>query len=244
MSIYLDLAFFANFLFDAELVVMAHLICSKKIRPFRIFFAAFLGGVQGVLVFFPYFGILSLPPVSFLLSLLMVAAAICPCKKRDFFAFYIIFLGGSFFLAGIITFMNAQFFWSILLIMPVYGVITKIKKEISIKHSTVTLCYKDRKIEKTALYDSGNSVFYMGKPVIMANRKLVADFLGKDFLQADLESCEDICIIPYKTVGQSGTLMGIRLDSAIVSGKSYDGAVLGFFDENLRDEIVLNRIMT
>ncbi|MBR4723906.1 MAG: sigma-E processing peptidase SpoIIGA [Clostridia bacterium] len=244
MSVYLDLAFFLNFVFDAELIIMTHLICSKKIRPFRVFLAAFLGGMQGVLVFFPYFGILSLPPVSILVSVLMTTAAICPCKKRDFFTFYIIFLGASFFLAGIITFAKTRLLLGSLLIIPLYGVIEKIKKEIFLKRSTVTLCYKDRKIEKTALYDSGNAVFYLGKPVIMANRKLLCDFFGKDFAQRDLESSEDVCIIPYKAVGKSGTVIGIRLDAAIVNGKSYCGAVLGFFDESLNDEIILNRTMT
>jgi hypothetical protein len=241
MSVYLDLAFFINFLFDSELIILSHLICSKKIYPLRIFIAAFLGGLQGVLVFFPYFGILSLPPVSILISLLMTAIAIYPCKKRDFFAFYIVFLGSSFFLAGIIYFMRAEIIWGGLLILPIYRIVSKIKKEIMLKHSMVTLCYKDRKIEKTALYDSGNSVFYFGKPVIIAKKELLGDFLGEDF---NLESCEDICVIPYKTVEKNGTLMGIRLERAIVNGKSYDGAVLGFFGENLSDEIILNRIMT
>jgi len=244
MGIYLDLAFFANFLFDAELIVMAHLICSRKIRPFRIFIAAFLGGLQGVLVFFPYFGILSLPPVSILVSLFMAAAAICPCRKKDFFSFYIIFLGTSFFLAGIISFMRAELFWASLLILPIYCAVTVIKKEICLKRSRVTLFYKDRVIKKEALYDSGNAVFYFGKPVIMANMELLNEILGKDFTENALKSCEDICVIPYKTVGKSGTLTGIRLDRAIVNGKNYEGAVLGFFDEDLSDEIILNRVMT
>lgn len=240
MSVYLDLAFFLNFLFDGELIILSHLICSKKVRPFRVLLAAFLGGVEGVFVFFPYFGILSLPPVSILVSLLITAAAISPCRKRDFFAFYIVFLGSSFFLAGIITFVRAEWLWGGLLILPLYGIVTRIKKEILQKHTTVTLCYKDKKFTKTALYDSGNSVFYFGKPVIMAKKELLGDFFCKE----NLEECEDICVIPYKTVGKSGVLTGIRLERAIVNGKSYDGAVLGFFDDNLSDEVILNRIMT
>lgn len=244
MSIYLDLAFFLNFLFDAELIILTHLVCSRKVRPFRVFLAAFLGGMQGVFVFFPYFGILSLPPVSVLVSFLITAAAIYPSSKKDFFTFYIIFLGASFFLAGAITFAHVQVLWGSLLIIPLYGVIAKIKKEILLKHSTVTLCYKDRRIEKKALYDSGNSVFYLGKPVIIANKTLIGDFFGENIRVCDLEKSEDVCVIPYKTVGKSGTLIGIRLDSAVVDGKSYDGTVLGFFDENLNDEIILNRVMT
>ncbi|MCR4693267.1 MAG: sigma-E processing peptidase SpoIIGA [Firmicutes bacterium] len=243
MSIYLDLAFLINFLFDFELIILVHLICSKKIRPFRAFFAAFLGGMQGVLVFFPYFGILSLPPVSLLVSFMITAICENPRKKREFLNFYIIFHASSFFLAGIMTFMHANTILGALMILPVYEIVIKIKKEIFVKHSIITLCYKGKIIEKPALYDSGNAVFYLGKPVIFGNTRLIYDFFDTHFSQKDLEMCENVCIVPYKTVGKSGVVMGIRLDRAVVNEKIYEGAVLGFFDENFEDEIILNRIM-
>ena len=243
MSVYLDLAFFLNFIFDLELIILTHLICSKKIHTLRVLISAFLGGMQGVLVFFPYFGILSLPPVSILVSLLMAAICQNPLKKREFLSFYIIFLASSFFLAGILAFMRAKTIMGVLMILPVYAVIIKVKKEIFVKRSRVVLYYKDKKIEKPALYDSGNAVFYLGKPVIFGNIELLCNFFDTQLSKKDLENCENICIVPYKTVGKSGTITGIRLDKALVNGKTYEGAILGFFEENFEDEIILNRIM-
>ena len=239
MSVYLDLAFFANFLFDAQLLCLAYFICSEKIRPFRVILAAFMGGVQGVLVFFPFFGALSLPSVNFAISLLITLIAISPCKIKKFAAFYIVFLSSSFFLAGLMVFAKAGTVWGVLLIMPAYFAISKIKKEIFLKRTCAVLCYGGKRIEKTALYDSGNSVTYMGKPVIFGKKELITELLGDE----ELKSCENVCVIPYKTLAKSGTVMGLRLDYAEVFGKSYRGAVLGFFEEDTGDEIILNGSM-
>ena len=243
MSVYLDLAFCANFLFDAQIIVIAHLICSKKIRPLRVFFAALMGGVEGVLVFFPYFGILSLPPINAAVSVLMTAIAICPCRVRQFLRFYIVFMSASFFLAGFMTFLSAGALWGSLLILPTCLMLKRIKDEIFLKRADAVLYFNGKRVEKRALYDSGNCVFYLGKPVIFGNKKLFFDLFGKDSSEEELKTCEKMCVIPYKTVGKSGTVMGIRLDKAVVDGKCFDGAVLGFFEENLRDEIILNGTM-
>lgn len=243
MSIYLDSAFFINFLFDLEIIIFAHFVCTKKICALRVFCSAFLGGMQGVLVFFPYFDILSLPPVSLIVSLLMTAICQSPGRIREFLSFYIIFLASSFFLAGIMTFMHAKNITGLLFILPVYAIVMTIKKKIFVKESRITLYYKDKIIEKTALYDSGNAVFYSGKPVIFGNIDLLCDILDTDFPKMDLEKCEKVCIVPYKTVGKSGIIKGIRLDRVTVNGKNYENAVLGFFEEKLEDEIILNRIM-
>ena len=130
MSVYLDLAFLINFLFDIELLWITHIICSEKIRPFRIFLAAFMGGLQGVVVFFPFFSALSLPPVNFLISLIMVFTAVSPCKIGKFITFYIIFVSASFFTAGLTVFMHADALMGILLVLPCYFLIVKIKKEL------------------------------------------------------------------------------------------------------------------
>lgn len=239
MSVYIDLAFLANFLFDAQLLCLASVICSEKIRPVRILLAAFMGGIEGVLVFFPFFVALSLPSVNFAVSLLIVAIAAAPCKIRKFVAFYIVFVSSSFFLAGLMAFVRAGTFWGILLILPCYFAIAKIKKELFLKRTRVILRYGGKKIEKQALYDSGNSVTYLGKPVIFGNKELICELLGGE----SLDTCKNVCIIPYKTLGKSGTVKGIRLDNAVICGKSYSGVVLGFFDESFKDEIILNGMM-
>lgn len=243
MSVYLDLAFIISFLFDFELIMLAHIICSKKIHPFRVFFSAFVGGMQGVLVFFPYFGILSMPPASFAVSVFMAAVCTDIRKKREFLSFYIVFLSMSFLLAGMMMFVNSSTLMGILLIFPVWIVAEKIKKTIFARRSNVVLYLGNKSIESNALYDSGNAVFYLGKPVILANREIFCKLFGKDFQKNDLDRLENVCKVPYKAVGNSGILTGVILDKAVVNGKSYEGVVLVFFEGNFDDDVILNRIM-
>ena len=158
---------------------------------------------------------------------------------KKFITMYIIFMSSSFILAGLMMYTRAGTFWGIMLILPAYCAIARIKKELFLKRTKAVLCYGGRRIERRALYDSGNSVTYMGKPVIFGNKELIPEFLGDE----DIEACGNICVIPYKTLGKSGTVLGIRLDHAEVYGKSYAGAVLGFFDGAVRDEIILNGTM-
>ena len=240
MRVYLDIAFFVNFIFDAEILFLMLTITSKKITYKRLIFAALLGGLQGVFVFFPYFRILSLPPVSFLVSLLMVFIAAKPSTKREFFENYLIFLMTSFLFGGVMTFLKLRAVFSTLLILPVYLGILKIRQKIFKKRTRITLCYKGKNLERDAVYDSGNTVFYFGKPVIFGSKRLFCDILDRDL--SDMKY-EDFCLVPYKCVGKSGIAKGIRLDKAVVSDKNFDGTVFCYFDEDLNDEVILNGVM-
>ena len=246
MAVYLDIAFLINFLFDAEILFLTLVLLSKRITYRRIVFAAFLGGLQGVFVFFPYFRILSLPPVSFLTPLLMVIIATKPVSVREIFEGYMFFLTSAFLVGGAMAFLKLKIIFALLLILPLYLAILNIRKNIFKKHTSVTLFYKGKKIEKQAVYDSGNMVFYCGKPVIFGSKKIFFELTDRNFADSNILSeinADDLCMVCYKTVGKSGIAAGIRLENAVVSGKSFDGAVICMFDGGLKDEIILNGIM-
>lgn len=246
MYIYLDLAFLLNFLFDAEIIFLTHVFLSKKVAYSRMVFAAFLGGLEGVFVFFPYFRILSLPPVSFLAALFMVIIAVKPVSAREAFEGYIFFLTAAFLIGGAMAFLKLKIIFGLFLILPLYMAILNIKKRIFKKHTSVTLCYKGRKIEKNAVYDSGNTVSYYGKPVIFGNKTIFFEILDKKNEVGGILSeinKEDLCIVSYKTVDRNGIAAGIRLENAVVSGKSFEGTVICLFEGGLKDEIILNGIM-
>ena len=110
----------------------------------------------------------------------------------------------------------------------------------------ILLSYKGKKIEKNAVYDSGNTVFYYGTPVIFGSKTIFFEILGKNFEDSDILTeigAEDLCMVSYKTVGKSGIAKGIRLENAVVSGKSFEGTVICLFEGDLKDKIILNSIM-
>ncbi|MBR4173466.1 MAG: sigma-E processing peptidase SpoIIGA [Clostridia bacterium] len=126
MSVYLDVAFLINFLFDAEIIILTLKIASKKIAYLRVVFAAFVGGMAGVFVFFPYFRILALPPISFSVLALMLYIAGNLKSKKDFFEIYIIFLINAFLFGGIMTFLRLKATFGLLVILPVYHAVSGI----------------------------------------------------------------------------------------------------------------------
>lgn len=243
MSVYLDIAFFVNFIFDAEILFLVLTVTSKKITYFRLFLSALMGGLQGVFVFFPYFRILSLPPVSFLVSFLMVYIAVKPLTKKELFENYLVFLLTAFLLGGAMTFLKIKAIFGVLLILPLYLGIGKIRRKIYKKNIKVTLCYKEKVLERDAVYDSGNTAFYFGKPVIFGSKGLFYEITGGEQSGFNEDNSKNFCLVPYRCVGKSGIAKGIRLDSAIVSDKSFDGTVLCCFEEKLTDEVILNGIM-
>ena len=243
MSVYLDIAFFINFLFDAEILFLLLKVASKKITYSRLFISALLGGLQGVFVFLPYFRILSLPPVSFLVSFFMVFVAVNPQSKKELFGSYIIFLMIAFFFGGAMTFFRLKAILGLLMILPLYFGLIKIRRKIFKKKINVTLVYKGKILERDAVYDSGNTVQYFGRPVIFGNKRLFYEIVGKKQIMPNEENATDFCLVPYKCVGKSGIAKGIRLDRAVVSDRNFDGAVFCCFEENLTDEVILNGIM-
>ena len=246
MSVYLDVAFFINFMFDAQIILLTLTVISKKIVYPRIIFSAFLGGLQGVLVFFPYFRILSLPPVSFLVSLLMVFTAVNPNSLKELFEGYIFFLIASFLIGGAMAFLKLRVIFGLLLIFPLFLTIQNIRNKIFRKNTRVILCYKGKMIETNAVYDSGNTVSYFGSPVIFGSREIFREIMDKDIPDQEMlygEDSGDLCLVTYKSMGKSGICAGIRLENAIVSEKNYEGTVICLFEGNLEDKVILNSVM-
>ena len=246
MKVYLDVAFLVNFLFDAEIIFLTLVLFSRRIVYHRIIFAAFLGGLQGVFVFFPYFRILSLPPISFLASAVMVIISLKPACIKDFFEGYIFFLLTGFLFGGAMTFLRLKAIFGVLLVIPAYFGIVGVRSRIYKKRTKVTLFYNGKKIEKDAVYDSGNSVFYLGKPVIFGGRQVFSEILNDDFSENNILNAinpKDMCIVPYKSMGKSGITAGIRLENAVIGRKDFKNAVICLFDGDLKDEVVLNGVM-
>lgn len=247
MTVYADILFLINFAFDAEILAILCKIYSKKIPPFRFLLSACLGGFAGVFAFIPYFEILSRPPARFILPIIMTALVFLPCKKGRLAGAAVSFTAISFLFSGAIHFFGMSALSGLLLPAILYPAICIVRKNIKRKRSTALLKYKDRKISGEGFFDSGNLLKSGGAPVILGSRAIFESLFGKGFrIEAVSEwtDSEDIRLVPYSTLGKSGAVLGIKLDSAVIDGKSYDNTVLAYCEDNFSEDLILNATMT
>ncbi len=247
MTVYADIVFLINFAFDAEILLILLKLYSKKIPYVRFLLSTCIGGLQGVFVFIPYFRMLCTPPARFLIPLLMVSAVFLPCKVKELMSAWISFLTISFVFSGAINFFNLKAVYGLLLLVPIYVSILAIKRGIKKRKKSVILVYQDKRISQEGFLDSGNMLHYNDRPVILAKADVFEKLFGSGFkISAAMEwiDIKDFCFIPYTALGKTGAIFGIKLDFAIVSGKRYDGVVLGYCEDNFSDHLILNSVMT
>lgn len=247
MTVYADILFLINFAFDAEILAILCKVYSKKIPPLRFLLSACMGGLAGVFVFIPYFKILSLPPARLILPIIMTALVFLPCKKGRLAGAAAVFTVISFLFSGAIHFFGMSAFSGLLLPAGLYPAICIVKKNIKKKRSTAVLKYKDRKISEEGFFDSGNLLKSGGAPVILGSCAVFERLFGKGFrIEAVSEwaDSEDIRLVPYSTLGKSGAVLGIRLDSAVIDGKTYADTVLAYCEDDFSEDLILNAVMT
>lgn len=247
MTAYIDVSFFVNFAFDAELLMILCKVYSKKISPARLFASAALGGLVGVFVFVPYLEILARYPARFIMPIFMVYIVFAPCPFKDFIGKYISFITVSFILSGAILFFKLGAFSGLLIPVPVYFAICILRKNIRKKRSEVILEYEDKRISAEGFYDSGNMLLSGGLPVILGNDRIFEKLLGCSVSDENLFYLTkrfNMRIIPFLSLGRSGTVMGIKLNRIWVDDKEYDNVVLAYAGNKFSDELILNSIMT
>lgn len=244
MTVYVDALFLMNFIFDAQLLFILCKIYSKKASAAKILLSAVSGGLMGVLAFVPYFTILLWPPTQAAFSVLMVFGVFYPCRPKQLLGAATAFLGIAFATAGAMSFFECNG----LVIMPIliYLPIVAIKKNIKKGRMKTILVYKGKMCEEEGFSDSGNMLSYGGCPVLVGSESVFKRLLGDGFNEKGvLEWADkrDVRIIPYRALGKSGAVLGIRLDYAEVCGKRYYGAILAYCDEKISENLILNSAM-
>lgn len=246
MVIYADVVFFVNFMFDAVLLFALYKFQSRKIRPFRLLAAAFLGGGLGVAVLIPYLQPFLSAATRFVLPFVMSAICFLPCSFKTVVVGGIYIFSLSFLFAGMMGFFGASAVFGILITIPVLLCFGKIKRNFGKKYRKTVLVYKDKKVVTEGFLDSGNLLSYKGIPVILAKNKIFQELFGEGFNISGISEwidIEDLRYVSYSSLGKNGVIPGVLIDSASVDGKIFDKVILGYLGENFSEQVILASVM-
>ena len=243
MTVYADVLFLINFIFNSETLILLCKIYSKKIPKIRLFVSAILGGVISVFAFIPYLEFFARTPASFILPAIMILLVFYPVKYIDFFGRYLSFLAISFMLSGAVIFFGLGTLSAILLPLPIYFAICILRKNVKKKKGNVILEYDGKKIEVEGFFDSGNMLLSGGLPVILGNGRVFRKLFGCEFSNKNIHSLSEkfeMRIVPYISLGKTGTVFGVKLNRIWVDGKEYNDIVLAYAGDKFLDDLVLN----
>lgn len=247
MTVYADVAFFINFAFDAEILLLLCKIYWKKAPILKIILASCLGGLLGVFAFIPYLEILARTPARVIMPVFMVYIVFYPFERRAFFSRYLSFLAISFVMCGLINFLGLNTFAGLFLIIPVYLLICILRKNINKKKGEVVLEFKNKSLTADGFFDTGNMLFSGSLPVILGSERIFKELLDCEISKENIMSLAkryEMRIIPYISLGKVGTVMGIKLDRVWVDGKKYEDVVMAYAGSRFSDDLILNSIMT
>ena len=252
MTVYADVLFFVNVMFDCLILALLARCMTVRIRAVRLIGASAAGAAGTAAVF--------CIDVSAVLSLalrLLIAAVMIVCAfglRRRSIVYFLIFillteiLSGTVILIisavsgnvnsviknGIVYFdiSGAAFFFSLLISYPAAFFMFGLLKERRRKRLyEIKIEYNGKTAAVTALYDSGNLLKepVTGKSVIVAEWDAVKDILG-----GDLSGLEGIWFIPYRAVnGENGSVPAFLADNVTISGKETGRIFIGMTKNEL-----------
>lgn len=239
--VYLDVFFLINFIMDYIVLKLTSLVMRKKTRKLRIFAATIFGAVYSVIIIQPL-----LHHLRFVTFISIAAACIMVWIAFGFgdivtYLKNIVFLACvSFMLGGVMNYLyyttdlgkhinnvihgtsnqvvNARKFIFVtfvayIILLIVCKVIMAHKRELNLLFE-VKLSRRGKSVVTKALFDTGNSLVepVSGSMVHIAEYKIL-----KPMLEGDESAKENICVIPFHSVGEeNGMLYGIRIDEMVV----------------------------
>lgn len=241
--IYLDTLFFINFICDYLLLLCSAKICGSEIRRLLMIIAACLGGFYACLCTLPAAEWLTHPLIKCVCSIFLCIIAFwnaphlltCTCMFL-----LLSFAAGGLFSAASITFgsilyLPIDFKTVMASFLLLYGILTLIFKKLpSIQKRTykqIHVRHREYIAEFIALQDSGNELCdpITNLPVMICSPCALAPLFpyqnlttpDAQELYLKLSSCNhtsSLKLIPYRTITQSGLLVGFHPDYITVDG--------------------------
>ncbi len=255
MKIYLDLILILNFFIDFILIISTGIILKRKIDIKKITISSFIGSLSILLLFYS-FNSLDLFIIKFILSIIMIIISY-PRKDIKYIGynliiFYIvsIFLGGALYLlniqfsykhTGLIFFNNGLSINFIIIIVSSPMIIyLYIKEQRIIKNKynnyyKVNIYINDNEVICTGYIDSGNTLTYKSRPVILIDKRKVI-FLNEGYR-----------VIPYKVVNKIMMLKIYKCDKVTINNNTFKNIYLGISDNDFNidgvDVLLNNKLM-
>ncbi len=241
MKVYIDLLLIFNFLIDLLLLMSVSLILKRMTSFNHLVLGAFLGSLSVLILFLPISNLLLLF-LKIIVSILMIISTFSYrnfsyfIKNIGYFYFASMILGGMIYLwnttfsyEGVASsFISNSYqlnFFGLLLLSPVciayYVRKMKSMREQYQFYKTITFSLGDSLINGVGFCDSGNTLTYKNRPVILASKEKV-DTKSKTFF------------LPYRTVQGVSLLKCISLKEVWIEGSRWRNVYLGIMDEDIR----------
>lgn len=220
MIIYVDVLLIFNFVIDLLLLLSVAVTLKRKVSFYSIVSGAFVGSFSIILLFYEFNNI-ELFFLKFMISIIMILVAF---KYRDikyfiknisYLYFSSIILGGGIYLFNnMVSLENNNFkfisngyqlnFIGMLILSPllIAYYVRKIKtlKEHTQYRYYTSIKYKDKNIEGIGYIDSGNSLTFKRKPVVLISSSLI------NF------EIDDYTLLPYQALNHIGIVKCFKID--------------------------------
>ena len=254
MTVYIDLIFFMNFIYDFLLLITVGLILKRRVRLWHYLLGAFIGAICLILLF--------LPITSFLLFFLKILFSILMCLCCFGFISISYTLNNitflymcSVILAGFLYFLNLEFslehsgiiffangfsinYVLLLIISPVilffyYKSIKLTKRAYALYHH-IEIVFENEHYKLLALLDTGNSLKdpITNKPVII---------IKKNTLKG-IYNIRSPMYIPFNTIKGSGLMRCYKPSFIVINNQKIYGYLVGECEYKFSDgvECILN----
>lgn len=241
MKVYIDLLLIFNFFIDLLLLMSVSLVLKRMVSFYRLCLGSFIGSLSVFILFFPISNILLI----FLKVIVSIAMIISTFSFKDiqyffknmgYFYFASILLGGMIYLwnttfsfeGATSSFISNSYqlnFLGLLILSPIFIAyyIRKMKamKEQYQFYKTIFFALEDKKIEGIGFCDSGNTLTYKSRPVILVSKDKIPMKVSTFF-------------IPYQTVHGMGLLQCFSVNEIWIEGNSWKNVYLGIMDNDIR----------
>ncbi len=237
MTVYIDGVLFINFAFDFLLLLTTAIILKRNVKIFNIIIGAFLGSLSVLILFFPINSI-QLFIIKVYLSILMNLATFYYKNLKytliNILTFYLvsILLGGFLYMINIdfsykhegLIFYNNGLSINILFLLIISPIIlyiyirqVKFYQQKTKHYYKVNIKIGRRNLSLNGYLDTGNTLTYKGKPVILTN--------------IPNTSRKKKILVPYTVIGGGGILECIETTVTIPELGRFE--VLLGFNENM-----------
>ena len=230
MTIYLDLLFLLNFIYDLLLLLTVSVTLKRNTKFKRILLGSFFGAISTFIILIPINKYLLLI-LKILTSVIMLIITYSFKNIKYFFNNLLYLYMTSVILAGFLYFLKLEFnnlshliSLSIApLILYLYINEQKKLKEIVNYYKKVIVTFKNNKtLSLNGFIDSGNKLKdpITGKYIILVNKKALKG----------IYNIRSPMYVPIKTINKSSLLPCISIKSIIIDNKTYNNYLLGISD--------------